>query len=145
LKAALYQSYKEHRLVTLRTLARYHQRLYRKDHPQGCPGITALDFYGAGTNVFAVVLSTGAGQHQKHELILAEASPRGSWRLKSIETAQGGPAPVVWTEGPGNYKGVHDGKALTAKNAVIVFVGYESWAIVYSWMGTEIEKVWVSD
>jgi hypothetical protein len=34
---------------------------------------------------------------------------------------------------------------MIAKRPVIVFCKYEAWAIVYSWTGTRVDKVWISD
>jgi hypothetical protein len=60
-----------------------------------------------------------------------------------LETTDGTPA--VWREGPGKYDGMNEEKPLRAKNPVIVFCGYESWAILYAWTGTEVKKIWISD
>jgi len=65
------------------------------------------------------------------------------WQTRSLETADG--TPVVWSEGPGKYDGMSDPMTIRAKYPVIVFCGYESWAILYAWTGKEIEKTWISD
>ena len=47
--------------------------------------------------------------------------------------------------GPGVYKDVYGRKELHASHAVIVFCGYESWAIVYAWTNNKVDKVWIRD
>jgi len=42
-----------------------------------------------------------------------------------------GPIPVVWSEKPGEYKGVYQHK-IRATRPVIVFRGYSSWAVLYA-------------
>lgn len=34
---------------------------------------------------------------------------------------------------------------IRARHQVIVFCGYESWAILYAWTGKEVVKTWISD
>jgi RHS repeat-associated protein len=46
---------------------------------------------------------------------------------------------------PGEYRDVYGKKEIRATRPVIVFAGYESWAIVYAWTGKHIAKVWIAD
>ncbi|MGA9594450.1 MAG: hypothetical protein WBS18_15230, partial [Candidatus Acidiferrales bacterium] len=61
-----------------------------------------------------------------------------------LDTAKGS-VPVVWSQPPGEYRDVYGKKTIRATNQVIVFCGYESWAILYAWTGKEVEKIWISD
>ena len=130
-------------LVSLADLNDYDKKLYRKDHGSRCPGLVKINFYGDGKPTWALVLISGENPKRKAELIVARQRD-GEWDIRSLETTDG--TPVVWREGPGKYEGLCEGdKTIHATNPVIVFCGYGSWAIVYSWNGKEVEKVWVSD
>jgi hypothetical protein len=65
------------------------------------------------------------------------------WETRSLETTDG--TPVVWRKGPGKYEGIDGKKTIRTKSPIIVFAGYESWAVVYAWNGKEVEKVQISD
>ena len=130
-------------LVTSTDLDDYDKKLYKKDHGSRCPGLVKINFYGDGKATWALVLISGENPKRKAELVVARQLD-GEWGIRSLETADG--TPVVWREGPGKYEGLYEGdKTIHATNPVIVFCGYESWAIVYSWNGKEVEKVWISD
>jgi hypothetical protein len=80
---------------------------------------------------------------KKTELVLAHEVRKG-WETKSLANADG-PVPVVWSEGPGKYDDVYGKKTIEATNPVVVFCGYESWAIIYAWTGNRVEKIWIMD
>jgi hypothetical protein len=130
-------------LVGLTDLDDYNKKLYKKDHGTRCPGLVKVNFYGDGKPTWALVLIAGENPKRKAELIVARVLDSG-WEIRSLEITDG--TPVVWREGPGKYEGLYEGdKTIHATNPVIVFCGYGSWAIVYSWNGKEVEKVWISD
>jgi len=132
-------------LVSLADLDDYDKKLYKKDHGARCPGLVRINFYGDGKPTWALVLISGTDPKKtKAELIVARQLD-GEWDIRSLETTDG--TPVVWREGPGKYEGLYSEseKTVHATNPVIVFCGYESWAIVYAWNGKEVEKLWVSD
>jgi|ERR1700687_1411585 len=130
-------------LVSLADLDDYDKKLYKKDHGSRCPGLVRVNFYGDGKATWALVLISGENPKRKAELIVARQLD-SEWDIRSLETTDG--TPVVWREGPGKYEGLYVGdKTIHATNPVIVFCGLESWAIVYSWNGKEVEKVWTSD
>jgi len=132
-------------LVSLADLDDYDKKLYKKGHGSRCPGLVKINFYGDGKPTWALVLISGTDPKKtKAELIVARQLD-GEWDIRSLETTDG--TPVVWREGPGKYEGLYseNTKTIHATNPVIVFCGYESWAIVYAWNGKEVEKVWVSD
>jgi hypothetical protein len=131
-------------LLSLADLDDYDKKLYKKDHRSGCPGLVKVNFYGDGKPTWALVLISGeAPQHLKAELLVARQLG-AEWDIRSLQTTDG--TPVVWREPPGKYEGLYkEEKTIHARNSVIVFCGYESWAIVYAWNGKEVEKVWISD
>jgi hypothetical protein len=129
-------------LVSLPDLEEYDRKLYQKDHGTRCPGLVRVNFYGDGKPTWALVLIAGEGTKQKAELVVAR-KVGNDWEVRSLETTDG--TPVVWREGPGMYDGMNEEKPIRAKNPVIVFCGYGSWAILYAWTGTEAKKIWLSD
>lgn len=140
----LSKTYPGARLVTQTDLSKEHRALFRKDHGARCPGLVRVDFYGDGRRTWALVLLEGLGPAAKARLILAREFKSG-WKTLSLESTDAAVAPVIWTEGPGKYRDVYDQKTVLARHPVIVFAGYESWAILYAWTGTEIAKIWISD
>jgi hypothetical protein len=117
--------------------------VYTKDHGTRCPGLVEVDFYGDGKPTWALVLISGDDVKHKAELVVAHRKDDG-WRFQSLDTADGR-TPVVWREKPGKYADVYGRKTIHTTHPVIVFCGYESWAVVYSWNGKAVEKVWISD
>ena len=137
------QKYHTTKLVSLPDLTDEEKKLFQKDHGNACPGLARLDFYGDGKRTFALVLEVKAGTKETAELILAHRDVEG-WRIRDLDTAHG-PAPVVWSERPGEYRDVYGEKKLRATMRVIVFCGYNSWAVVYAWTGRRVDKVWIRD
>lgn len=132
-------------LVSLADLDDYDKKLYKKDHGPRCPGLVRINFYGDGKPTWAIVLISGTDPKKTKAELIVVRQVDGEWDIRYLETTDG--TPVVWREGPGKYEGLYgDGeKMIHATNPVIVFCGYESWAIVYSRNGKEVEKVWISD
>jgi len=129
-------------LVSLADLQEDDRKFYQKDHGTRCPGLVRVNFYGDGKPTWALVLISGLGLKQKAQLVVAHQVAEG-WEMRTLETTDG--APVVWRQGPGAYDDVYGEKKIRAKYPVIVFCGYESWAIVYAWTGKEVQKVWLMD
>lgn len=130
------------KLEGLSDLDEYDRKLFKKDHGSRCPGVVRVNFYGDGKPTWALVLITGENPKQKAELVIARQIA-DSWETRTVETTDG--SPVVWFEGPGKYRDVYGKKTLRAIHPVIIFCGYESWAILYAWTGNGIEKIWISD
>ncbi len=66
------------------------------------------------------------------------------WETNSLDAAEDS-VPVVWRQGPGNYRDFYGEKTIRAKHPVIVFAEYGGWAILYDWTGDEVTKIWISD
>ena len=103
----------------------------------------SVDFYGDGKPALALVLASGEGANQKAELVVAHKIGE-NWKTTLLDTANSS-VPVVWRQKPGKYTDVYGNKTIRAKKPVIVFCGYNSWAIVYAWMGKGVDKVWLAD
>ena len=129
-------------VVSLTDLDEHNKKLFQKDHGARCPGLVKVNFYGDGRPTWALVLISGENPKRKAELIVARQSKQG-WDTRSLETTDG--TPVVWREGPGDYEGVDGKKSIHSTNPVVVFAGYDSWAVVYAWDGKDVEKVQISD
>jgi hypothetical protein len=144
LRAEISQERPDAGVVSWADLSEYNRKLFRKDHGSRCPGLVKINFYGDGKPTWALVLIAGEGSKQKAELVVARQLGEG-WELRSLETTDTAPVPVVWRQGPGKYDGVSEPKTIRATNPVIVLCGYESWAILYAWTGKQVEKTWISD
>jgi hypothetical protein len=129
-------------IVTATDLEEYDRKLFRKDHGTRCPGLVKVNFFGDGKPTWALVLISGDNPKRKAQLVVAHLLDAG-WEIRSLEATDG--TPVVWREGPGKYEGMSEPMTIHAKYPVIVFCGYESWAILYSWTGKEVVKTWISD
>jgi hypothetical protein len=129
-------------IVTAADLEEYNRKLFRKDQGTRCPGLIKVNFFGDGKPTWAFVLISEANPKRKAQLVVAHLVDAG-WEMRALETTDG--TPVVWREGPGKYGGMSEPTTIRAKYPVIVFCGYGSWAILYSWTGKEVIKTWISD
>ena len=131
-------------VVSLADLDDYDKKLYTKDHGAHCPGLVRVNFYGDGKPTWALVLLSGYGQTSKAELVVARKLDT-DWEIRSIHSLTSSGTPVVWREPAGKYEGVWGDKTIHARNPVIIFCAYESWAVVYAWNGKAVEEVQMSD
>jgi hypothetical protein len=144
LREEISNKYPGTRLVGLADLQEEDEELFRKEHGSQCPGLARVDFYGDGKPTLALVLLHDETSGPKAELVLAHQR-RKAWEIKSLDTADASPVPVVWREGPNNYNDVYGQKTINATKPVIVLCGYGGWAILYAWAGKRVEKIWLSD
>lgn len=142
LREEISKTYPGASIVSLKDLDDYDKKLFQKDHGARCPGLVKVDFYGDGKPTWALVLLQMEGAKRRATLVLARDLGKG-WETSTLETTDG--VPVVWRETPGKYVDVHGQKTLRATHPAIVFCGYGGWAILYSWTGKEVEKIWISD
>jgi hypothetical protein len=142
----------ESKLLTFGALTKREKRLFQQKNPGKCPGVTALDFYGEGHDAYAIVLRephkpepnpTFIGSHEA-VLFLARPEPERRWSIQLVERANS-PTAIVVSLPPADYESVYGDAVIHAKNPVIGFGDSESFFIVFSWNGSRIEKVWLSD
>lgn len=131
-------------LVTLPDLDADDKGFFQKDHGDACPGLTKVDFYGDGKPTLALVLIAKTDTKGKARLVVAH-EVAGRWHTTVLDTADGAPVPVVWSQPPGHYTDVYGKKEIRATKPVIVFTGYESWSILYAWTGSRVAKIWLQD
>ena len=136
--------YPRTKVVALGDLTRDNQRFFQEDHDGACPGLAKVDFYGDGKPTLALVLTTRSDTKEKAYLLVAH-KVGALWKMRMLDTAEGAPTPVVWVQPPGKYRDVDGKKEIKATRPVIVFAGYEAWAIVYAWTGNAVTKVWIAD
>jgi hypothetical protein len=116
---------------------------FQKGHGNECPGVVSLNFYGDGKPTLALVLIVKTGASEKAQLVLAHrVGPK--WVTSLLEEAKSS-RPVVWSQRPGEYEDVYGDKKIRATKPVIVFCGYNSWAVLYAWTGSNVEKIWLED
>ncbi len=135
--------YPRGKIVTLDMLQQEEKAFFVKDHGNRCPGIVSCDFYGDGHDAYAVVLSDGTGRERTTLVVVARQVGKDHWNFRTL--ARAGGFPVLWTEPSGEYESVYHDKRFRSKNPVIVLCWYESSAIVYTWTGRKIDKLWISD
>jgi hypothetical protein len=141
LAAALGKKYSAALVVRLKDLSPEDRELFEKDHGTDCPGLVSVDFYGDGKPTWALVLIPEGKQNA--ELVVAHASGDG-FEITKLDDANQKTA-VVWRQPQGVYRDLQADKTIRAAHSVIVFAGYESWAVLYAWTGKHVEKVWLSD
>jgi hypothetical protein len=117
---------------------------FQKDHGDACPGLVKVDFYGDGKPTLALVLIAKGETKGKAKLVVAH-QVGGQWKTVLLDSADGAPVPVVWSQPPGQYRDVYGKKEIRATKPVIVFTGYESWSILYAWTGSRVAKIWLQD
>lgn len=137
-------TYHTNRIVTLAYLEEYDRSLFQRDHHGSCPGLVKVDFYGDGRPTIAVALLTRTAKGDDTQLIIAHKAGK-NWSLLRLDTGGGSDGPVVWSLRPGEYDDVYGDKTIRAKNPVIVFSKYESWAILYAWTRGRVSKIWLQD
>ena len=131
------------KLVSLSDLDNYDRGLFQKDHGNSCPGLVKVDFYGDGKPTLALVIITKKGAKEEAKLVVGHQVGE-TWKITLLDTAEDS-VPVVWSEGPGEYRDVYGEKKIRASRPVIVFCGYGGWAILYAWTGKEAKKIWIAD
>jgi hypothetical protein len=144
LRSEIASKYPGAKLVSLSDLREADRGFFQKDHGDACPGLVKADFYGDGKPTLALVLIAKSGAKEKAELVLAH-QVGGRWETTVLDTADAAQIPVVWSEPPGKYRDVDGKKEIRAIRPVIVFSGYESWAILYAWTGKGTTKIWIAD
>jgi hypothetical protein len=143
LQSVVASKYPGAKLISLSDLDNDDRGLFQKDHGSACPGLVKVDFYGDGQSTLALVLIENDGTKEKAELVVAR-QVAGNWRTAVFDTAPSS-WPVVWSQAPGEYRDVYGEKTIRATRPVIVFCGYDSWAVVYAWTGKAVTKVWIRD
>ena len=143
LASALATKYPDARVMTLNDLPQQDREFFEKDHGPDCPGLIRVNFYGDGKATWALVLIIREMQKQDAQLVIAHEIA-GGFEFTPLDNANQESA-VVWRLGPGTYADIETAKTIRAAHPVIVFAGYESWAILYAWNGKRVEKIWLAD
>lgn len=130
-------------LVGLSDLGDDDRGFFQKGHPDDCPGLVKVDFYGDGKPTFALVLTTKSVAKGKNELVLAHQVGE-IWKTITLQTAAGD-SPVVWSEKPGDYQDVYGQKKIHATGPVIILCRYEASKILFAWTNGKIAKIWLMD
>lgn len=142
LQSIVESKYPGTKIVTLSDLNDDDKQLFQKEHANSCPGVAKVDFYGDGKPTFALALTTKSQANLTTKLVLAR-QVGANWKVAILDKADG-PVPVIWSDKPGEYKGVYQHK-IRATRPVIVFCGYSSWAVLYTWTNNRIAKLWLRD
>ncbi|MGA7855129.1 MAG: hypothetical protein WCA15_17545 [Candidatus Acidiferrales bacterium] len=143
LRAIVAAKYRGTAIVTAADLSGDGRALFQKEHGDSCPGLVKVDFYGDGKPTFALELTTTNQSNRRTTLVLLHRLA-ANWKVATLDKAKG-PVPVVWSEGPAEYKDMDDEKKIVANGPVIVFCGYSSWAVLYAWTSNKVVKIWLRD
>jgi hypothetical protein len=143
LQAIVADNYPGTAIVTASDLSGDNRGLFQKEHADGCPGLLKVDFYGDGKPTFALELITKNQSNRRTMLVLLH-QVAANWKVVALDKADG-PVPVIWSEGPGAYADVYGEKKIVATAPVIVFCGYLSWTVLYSWANNKVAKIWLRD
>jgi hypothetical protein len=135
--------YPGEKLITLSELQEDHRALFMKEHGDACPGLVKVDFYGDGKPTLALVLVSKSGAKDRARLVVAHRIA-ANWTTTLLDTADSA-VPVVWAQPPAEYQDVYGRKKIRATRPVIVFCGYDSWAILYAWANNRVAKIWIAD
>ena len=142
LQSAVESKYPGRTLVSFSDLGDDAKELFQREHGDGCPGMVKLDFYGDDKPTFALALATKRVAKGKTELVLAQLLGV-VWKTTTMATT-GGPARVVWSEKPGEYKDVQGRKKIRSTNPVIIFCDYSSWEVLYAWTNNKVARLLIS-
>jgi len=142
LQSIVEEKYPGTKVASLSDLNEDDKQLFQKGHADSCPGLVKIDFYGDGKPTFALALTTKSEAYPRTKLALAHRVG-ADWKVATLDKADG-PVPVVWSEKPGEYKGVY-GNKIRASRPVIIFCGYSSWAVLYAWVNNKVAKIWLQD
>lgn len=147
LQQQVISKYSGFKVINIDKLTKYHQKLFMKHFSIACPGTIKLDFFGSGKSTYAIaLLKRFDAQSNILILIVAQQQKISNWDIIELEkTDKISVAPVIWTEPPGEYKGLKGLKTIKANYPVLFLVGYESWGLVYAWTGSKVEKIQISD
>jgi len=130
------------KVVTESDLNEDDRQFFQKDHHGACPGLVRVDFYGDRKPTFALELITRNEAGPKTKVVVARQIG-GHWNFVLVAELSE-EAPLIWSDEPGDYEGVW-GDKLHASHSVIVWQGYESWAVLYAWNGRKIEHIQLVD
>jgi hypothetical protein len=142
---ALQQRFGSARVLKPADLFEDERALFRKEHPNGCPGMARGQFFGPGQRpAIALVL---LDVEPKKNLRLVVARPAlASWTLVEIEELDAGTTAVVGLKGPGTYVDhATPPMTLSSTHDVVTLTGYESWERVYIWNGRKFERLQTSE
>jgi hypothetical protein len=118
------------------------RQFFQKDHHGACPGLIKVDFYGDGKHIFGLELITGSQAGPNIKLVIARQIGL-NWNLLFLARTRRN-APVIWVGQAWRYQGIW-GDKLHAAHCVIVWQGYESWAVLYAWNGRKVEHIQLVD
>jgi hypothetical protein len=139
------EQYRGWQIVSVEMLKPHHRKLFLKDRRRKCPGIAKVDLYGDGRQVYAVVLIEESDIDRRSKLVLTQETGKDKWQMTTLEDETTVPIPVVAAGPAGTYEHVYGERELKSDHEVVVYIGYESWVVVYAWNGKQIEKIQISD
>ncbi len=138
LREEMARKYPGTRPIRWEDLDEYDRQYFQKGIGARCPGLLKVNFYGDGKPTWAVGLLKGAGSNRRVELVVARQLGK-EWEMRSLLTLDGADSPVIMSQGPGEYRENPGGTTIQAKNPVIIFINWGSWA--FTWIDGQVRKI----
>jgi len=144
----LKELFPEWSVVHTRLLSRDDRRQFTKRYPTSCAGVVLGDFFGDGTDAFAMLLTRLRGERRQILVAVARRlKPDSDPWLQIVDGYDDNrlSVPLLVPGDPGNYESVYRDQKLTARWPVFHLVGGESVEIVFIWTGSYFAKIWLAD
>ena len=145
IRAHLNRKFPDWRIVTLNDLGPDNRRFYLERHSKGCPGFTPGRYTPAPEPSYAVLIVPKNQKDKRSKLLVYDKAERGYEATKLVEGAHEGAMAVVITMPSGTYHDSQRTEKVTTKRPVIVFVVYESGALMYYWANGEWHMLQISE
>ncbi len=135
-------------VVHTHLLSRDDRRQFTKRYPTSCPGVVSGDFFGDGTDAFAVLLTRLRGDRRQILLAVARRlEPDSNPWLQIVDGYDTNrlDVPLLVAGEPGEYESVYRDEKLTARYPVFHLVHPEASQTVFTWTGSYFAKIWLAD
>jgi hypothetical protein len=135
-------------VVHTRLLSRDDRRQFTKRYPTSCAGVVSGDFFGDGTDAYAVLLTRLRGDRRQILIAVARRlKPDSDPWLQIVDGYDDNRlrVPLLVSGDPGEYESVYRDHKLTARWPVFHLVGGESVEIVFVWTGSYFGRIWLAD
>ncbi|MFY9551760.1 MAG: hypothetical protein WAU32_11455 [Thermoanaerobaculia bacterium] len=141
----LRRQYPGYSLVTEALLDPHDREAYQKDHPNGCPGVARLDFYGDGGAAYAVLLVRPSRAPREALLLVARSASEAPWAFRKLGRVDIGAVPVIYSLPAGQYWSADASEHAEFKGEVVAEVAFEAWSSIFGWTGSRVKSIVTSD
>lgn len=136
--------YTEWEVLKLDDLLPEDRKFYLDHNPGGCPGFTSGE-YIAGRKSFAVLIISKKTKPLRVKLLVFVKGGERYNPTTLVDSEHEGPLPAIFTRPPGSYQSWDREEEIKAEHAVIFFVRYEAWALMFYWQQGKWRMLQISD